>query len=121
MRRLSPSSLVNLRRAIIFVYLLLFLSISLASAVFFFRTRREYLLLLKSEVESRQQLAEVQFKLQEQERILQRLRNDPAYVELVIRRRLGYAKPDEMIFRFESSGNPDLRFDEGMRALKRTP
>jgi len=30
-----------------------------------------------------------------------RLRTDPAYVERVIRRQLGYAKPDEFIFRFE--------------------
>jgi cell division protein FtsB len=29
------------------------------------------------------------------------MRNDPAFVETVIRRRLGYAKPDEFIFRFE--------------------
>ncbi|MBP9914392.1 MAG: septum formation initiator family protein, partial [Opitutaceae bacterium] len=33
--------------------------------------------------------------------ILDRLRNDPEYVEKVIRRRVGYAKPDEFIFRFE--------------------
>ena len=37
----------------------------------------------------------------EQEKILQRLRTDPAYVERVIRRKLGYAKPDEYIFRFD--------------------
>jgi cell division protein FtsB len=33
--------------------------------------------------------------------MLERLRSDPAYVEMVIRRRMGYAKPDEFIFRFE--------------------
>jgi len=38
-----------------------------------------------------------------------------------IRRRLGYAKPDEMIFRFESSGEIDLRRDEGIRPENRTP
>jgi cell division protein FtsB len=42
----------------------------------------------------------MQLKLNEQEKILQRLRTDPDYVEMVIRRRLGYAKPDEYIFRF---------------------
>ena len=40
-------------------------------------------------------------KLREQEKIIDRLRNDPAYVEKVIRRRLNYAKPDEFLFRFE--------------------
>jgi len=46
-------------------------------------------------------LAEAREKLREQERILERLRTDPAYVEKVIRRRMFYAKPDEYIFRFE--------------------
>ena len=32
---------------------------------------------------------------------LRRLRTDPAFVEQQIRRNLGYAKPDEIIFRFE--------------------
>ena len=32
---------------------------------------------------------------------LKRLRTDHAYVEKVIRRKLGYAKPEEYIFRFE--------------------
>jgi cell division protein FtsB len=40
--------------------------------------------------------------LHDQEIVLQRLRTDPAYVEKVIRRKLGYAKPDEFIFRFEN-------------------
>jgi cell division protein FtsB len=44
---------------------------------------------------------EVETKLAEQELVLERLRSDPAYVERVIRRRLGYAKPDEFVFRFE--------------------
>jgi cell division protein DivIC len=38
--------------------------------------------------------------LKEQEKILQRLQNDPAYVEKIIRQRLHYAKPDEFIFNF---------------------
>ncbi len=112
---------MNLRRAIIFVYLLLFFSIAVASGYFFLQTRREYRLLQKAEAESRQQLAEAKLKLAEQKLILDRLRNDPAYVELVIRRRLGYAKPDEMIFRFESSGDPDLRLDPSTRGGKRAP
>jgi cell division protein FtsB len=43
----------------------------------------------------------VQERLKSQERVLDRLRNDPAYVDRVIRKKLGYAKPDEFIFRFE--------------------
>lgn len=90
-----------MRRLIIAFYLLLFLTLAAGSGVFFWQTRREYDRLLAIERKSKQRLAEAEQKLQEQEKVLERLRSDPAYVEMVIRRRLGYAKPDEYIFRFE--------------------
>ena len=92
---------VNLRRLIISLYFVLFVGLAAVSGVFFWRTRAEYSRLLQLEGQSRQRLAEAQLKLQEQQRILDRLRTDPSFVETVIRRRLGYAKPDETIFRFE--------------------
>lgn len=92
---------MTLRRLIIAFYLLLFLSLAAGSGVFFWQTRREYDRLLTIEAKSRQRLAEAEQKLKEQDRILERLRTDPNYVEMVIRRRLGYSKPDEYIFRFE--------------------
>ena len=118
---LGSPPLVNLRPVIISVCFLLFLSLAAGAGVFFLQTRREYNQLLLAEAESRRELAEAQQKLHEQERILERLRNDPAFVEMAIRRRLGYAKPDEMIFRFESSGEIDLRRDEGPRPERRIP
>jgi cell division protein DivIC len=92
---------VTLRRLIIAFYLLLFLSLAAGSGVFFWQTRREYVRLQDIERRSRERLAEAEQKLKEQERVLDRLRTDPAYVEMIIRRRLGYAKPEEYIFRFE--------------------
>jgi cell division protein FtsB len=92
---------VTLRRLIIAFYLLIFLSLAAGSGVFFWQTRREYDRLLTIEAKSRPRLAEAEQKLKEQDRILERLRTDPNYVEMVIRRRLGYSKPDEYIFRFE--------------------
>lgn len=112
---------MNLRRLIISFYLLLFLCLAVGSGVFFLQTRREYALLKKEEAQSRQLLEEAQLKLKEQEKILDRLRNDPSYVELVIRRQLGYAKPDEMIFRFEASGEKDLRLDDPARGGRKAP
>jgi cell division protein FtsB len=112
---------VNLRPVIISFYLLLFLSLAAGAGVFFLQTRREYNQLILAEAESRRQLMAAQEKLHEQERILDRLRNDPSFVEMSIRRRLGYAKPDEMIFRFESSGEVDLRRDDTVRPEHRTP
>ena len=95
------SFLVSLRRVIVTVYLLLFLAVGAASGVYFLQAREEYNRLREQEAASRRRLAEAEAKLLEQEKILERLRNDPVYVEKVIRRRLGYAKPDEFIFRFE--------------------
>ena len=55
----------------------------------------------RSESHNRRRLAEAQERLREQERVLERLRSDPAYVDKVIRKKLGYAEPDEFIYRFE--------------------
>lgn len=98
---ISRKPTVNLRRVIISVYLLLFLAVGAASGVYFLDAREEYNRLRQQEEISRRRLAEAEAKLKEQEKILERLRNDPVYVEKVIRRRLGYARPEEFIFRFE--------------------
>jgi cell division protein DivIC len=92
---------MNIRRLIISFYLLLFLSVGAGSAAFFWQTRQEYNQLKTLEAASQRRLDEVEERLREQERALQRLRTDPAYVEMIIRRRLGYARPEEFIFRFE--------------------
>lgn len=92
---------VKLRRFIITFYLVLFVSVAAGSAGFFWQTRAEYNRLKDMEAASRSRLALAEERLRDQQRMLERLRSDPAYVEMVIRRRLGYAKPDEFIFRFE--------------------
>jgi len=92
---------VNFRRLIVGLYLALFLGVAGTSAYYFLQTQREYARLERLHGESVGKLAEAREKLRKQERILERLRTDPAYVEKVIRRRLFYAKPDEYIFRFE--------------------
>lgn len=90
---------MNFRRLVIVVYLALFLGVAVTSGVFFWRAHQEYENLRAQERQVRQRLAEAEQRLKEQERILERLRTDPIYVERVIRQRLGYAKPDEYIFR----------------------
>ena len=95
------NSMVNLRRVIVGFYFLLFLGVGLTSGVIFLQARAEYDQLKQQEAASRRRLAEAEARLREQEKIIERLRTDPVYVEKVIRRRLNYAKPDEFIFRFE--------------------
>ena len=74
---------------------------ALLSGVFFFQTYQEYAQLRRVEADTRQRLAQAEQRLQNQTRVLERLRNDPAFVEKVIRLQLRYAKPSELIFRFE--------------------
>lgn len=92
---------MNLRRVILTLYLLLFVGAGATSGYFLWQAREEYGRLRRLEADTRRRLTEAEARLKEQERILDRLRNDPAYVEKIIRRRLNYAKPDEYIFRFE--------------------
>jgi cell division protein DivIC len=89
------------RQIIIVFYLLLFLSVGAGSAAFFWKTRQEYKQLRQVELATTRRLAEVEQRLRDQEHVLQRLRTDPAYVEMKIRQRLGYARPEEFIFRFD--------------------
>jgi cell division protein DivIC len=90
-----------LRQIIVAFYLMLFLSVGAGSAVFFWKTRQEYNQLRQVELAAQRRLAEAEERLREQDQILKRLRTDPAYVEMKIRQRLGYARPEEFIFRFE--------------------
>lgn len=92
---------VIFRRFIVMLYLLLFVSAAVASTAFFIQTRAEYLRLREVERVAAERLAVAKTKLTEQETTLRRLQDDPRYVEMVIRRRLGYARADELIFRFE--------------------
>ena len=91
-----------MRRVIIGFYLVLFLGLGLTSGVFFWQTRAEFIRLRQLEEQSQRRLAEAEIRLREQEKILDRLRNDREYVEKVIRLQLHYARPDEFIFRFEN-------------------
>ncbi len=92
---------MNLRRLIIPVYVALMAAMALAAGSWFLEAQAEYRQLKHTEATNRQLLAEARARLQEQERILQRLRTDPYFVEKAIRKRLGFAKPGEVIFRFE--------------------
>jgi cell division protein DivIC len=92
---------VNLRHVILSLYLLLFAGLGVAGGYLFLDARHEYSRLMQVEDLNRQKLADAREKLKNQEKVLDRLRNDPAYVDQVIRRKLHFAKPDEDIYRFE--------------------
>ena len=100
MKTKSDSSLTA-RRVIIWIYASLFVGVGLLWGVFFFQTYQEYAQLRRVEADTRQRLARAEQRLKDQELVLERLRSDPAFVEKIIRLQLRYAKPSELIFRFE--------------------
>lgn len=92
---------MNLRRLLLCLYLAVFAGVSIAAWVYFDDAQKEYAHLKATEARNRMRLEAAERELRQENIILQRLRTDPAYVEQQIRRRLGYAKPDEGIFKFE--------------------
>jgi cell division protein DivIC len=92
---------VNSRHLILSLYVLLFAGLGIAGGYLFLDARHEYSQLVQVESLNRERLAEAQERLKSQEKVLDRLRNDPAFVDQVIRKKLGFAKPDEDIYRFE--------------------
>ena len=92
---------MNPRQIIVTVYVVLFAGLSVGAGIFLWGAREEYVQLKHTEAAIRQRLAEKQAQLKEQQRILDRLKTDPGYVERVIRKRLNYVKPGEVIFKFE--------------------
>jgi cell division protein FtsB len=96
---------VKLRRVILSLYVLLFAGLGMAGVVLFKDAHDEFGQLEQVESANRRRLAEAQERLRREEKVLDRLRNDPAYVDRVIRMKLGYAKPDEFIFRFEDENS----------------
>ena len=91
---------MNSRQLIVSLYVILFGGFGAGAGVLFFEARAEYKQLKLVEAANRQRLAVEQARLQAQQKILERLRNDPIYVEKVLRDRWHYAKPGEVIYRF---------------------
>lgn len=93
---------MNPRRLIILLYCVLLVGGGIWAGAVLLDARAEYDQLRQVQAASEAKLAAAEARLREQERILERLRKDPAFVEKVIRKELGYAKPGEVIFRFDS-------------------
>lgn len=92
---------MNHRRLILSLYGVVLAALIVWAGAVFFETRAEYTQLKQTEAEIRRRLADARARLAEQEKILERLKSDPDYVEKVIRKRLHYVKPGEVIYWFE--------------------
>jgi cell division protein FtsB len=91
---------VNWNKVITWVYVALFAGVTIWAGLFFLELYRDLSALRAQEAHNRRKLEDAQAKLAEQQRHLERLRHDPALVEEVIRKKLGYVREGEFIFRF---------------------
>ncbi len=64
------------------------------------RTHREYRNFKEREHRIEEKLLQARNEFQRKEAYLNRLLEDPEFLERVARERLGYARPDELLFRF---------------------
>jgi len=85
------------------IFLALFVGITLWAGVFFLQMHQELTAQRAQEAANRQRLESAQTRLEEQRKYLDRLQHDPALVETIIRKKLGYARADEFVFRFEDN------------------
>lgn len=92
---------MSIGRLLATLYAVLFLALSLFAGISFLQSYQELTNLRAQETESRRRLADAEERLKEQERYLEQLSSDPAFVENVIRKKLGYARPTEVIFHFQ--------------------
>jgi cell division protein DivIC len=92
---------VNYGKLIQGIFVVLFTAILLWAVVFFVQMHRDLTALRAQQAANQRQLALAEARLQQQEKYLDRLRHDPVLVEQLIRQKLGYAKGEEFIFRFE--------------------
>lgn len=92
---------MNLGKLILGIYAALFVAVTLWAGGFFVQMHRDYLTLKAQETANQHRLAEAESRLQAQEKYLDQLRHDPVLIERIIRQKLGYAKTQEFVFRFE--------------------
>jgi len=92
---------VNFSKVIQVIFVVAFAAITLWATTFFVQMHRELKALRAQETANQRRLEEAEARLAQQEKYLDRLKHDPALVELLIRQKLGYAKGDEFVFRFE--------------------
>ncbi|MBM3864510.1 MAG: septum formation initiator family protein [Verrucomicrobia bacterium] len=93
---------MNSRRAITALYAVLLGLFGLGGGMLFLEARAEQAELRNRQARLERELAAAKSRLAEQEQFLSRLRTDPVLAEKVIRQRLGYGRPGEVVFRFDN-------------------
>jgi len=86
------------------VILLMLLGMLIVLTIFFssliLQTYREYKTFRAREVRIEAKLTQARKEFEQKEAYMARLLEDPEFLERVVRERLGYSRPDELLFRF---------------------
>ncbi len=87
------------------VLLLMMLGVLIVLVVFFssliLQTHREYKHFKEREARIEAKLTQARKEFEQKEAYLASMLEDPEFLERVARERLGYSRPDEMLFRFD--------------------
>lgn len=100
---LEPFFQVNFNRLIFGIFIALLVGIGLLAGSFFVQMHRDLTVMKAQESANQRRLAEAKRQLETRQAYLDRLRHDPALVERLIRQKLGYAKTQEFVFRFDEA------------------
>ncbi len=92
---------MNFRKVILGIYAVLFAGVALWAVSFFVQMQRDLTTLRLQESAYQRRLDAALARLKTQEKYLHQLQRDPALVERIIRQKLGYARSQEFVFRFE--------------------
>jgi cell division protein FtsB len=82
--------------------LLILTSVLTGLVLVWMQTRREYAHFEERRSEAAERLAELRRERESKEAYLRAFLGDPDFVERVIRERMGYVEPGEIVFRFEN-------------------
>ena len=92
---------VTPRRIILGSYFVLLAGCLLAASAWFVDAHAEYRQLKVVEQDNEQKLADARRRLAEHQKVLERMKTDPLFVEKVIREKIKFVKPGEWVWRFE--------------------
>lgn len=85
---------------------LVFLAVSISFVAVLLQTYREYRYMQSREAEMRVELDALRLDQQRQEVYLRRMLEDPAFMERIVREKLGYVEADETVFIFDEVSTP---------------
>lgn len=88
-------------RVVNFLFAFLFAAVAVFAGVFLYRDYQHLDYSRKEKALLEQRLAGLQAEANTRSERIAKLNGDPEYIEKVIREKLNYAKPDEVVFRFE--------------------